>query len=200
MTDYAPPLNSETMFRGRCLPDFLRTYQDHFAWIIQEYGRERFDRVYDWIFNLLTTQMSFGQWIVVEKICPDPHLRPLLYFVLELIYQSDMLSQFHFERCVPAPSLPSDATNGSNLSTSPTPSLRALPARTEGSNSPSSPSQPSLAAPKVSELRVIMDPPPPNIRRILAPGSIRYPLVDWYSRLRLDPYCDPEIDPSWLGL
>lgn len=180
MTDYAPPLNSETMFRGRCLPDFLRTYQDHFAWIIQEYGRERFDRVYDWIFNLFTTQMSFGQWIVVEKICPDPHLRPLLYFVLELIYQSDMLSQFHFERCVPAPS---------NLSTSPTPS-----------NSPSSPSQPSLATPKVSELRVIMDPPPPNIRRILAPGSIRYPLVDWYSRLRLDPYCDPDIDPSWLGL
>ena len=168
MTDYAPPLNSETMFRGRYLPDFLRTYQDHFAWIIQEYGRERFDRVYDWIFNLLTTQMSFGQWIVVEKICPDPHLRPLLYFVLELIYQSDMLSQFHFERCVTAPSNLSNLSNSSN--------------------------------PKVTELRVIMDPPPPNIRRILAPGSIRYPLVDWYSRLRLDPYCDPDIDPSWLGL
>ena len=171
MTDYAPPLNSETMFRGRCLPDFLRTYQDHFAWIIQEYGRERFDRVYDWIFNLLTTQMSFGQWIVVEKICPDPHLRPLLYFVLELIYQSDMLSQFHFERCVTAPS---NLSNPSNLANS--------------SNQ------------KVTELRVIMDPPPHNIRRILAPGSIRYPLVDWYSRLRLDPHCDLEIDPSWLGL
>lgn len=166
MLDYAPPLNEDTMFRGRFLPDFLRSYQDHFAWMIREYGRDRFNRVYDWLFNLLSTQMCFGQWIVVEKICPDKQLRPLLYFSLELIYQSDLFSQFHFERCVSAPSSPSSGSSAS----------------------------------RVTELRVVMDPPSPAIRAILAPGSVRYPLVDWYSRLRLDPHCDPDIDPEWLGL
>ena len=96
MKIYDTPLTERQMFRGKNLPGFLEARQYEFAFLLDTYGREKFDKVYGYFFRKLAS-MQWGQWIVVEKACPKEEDRHLFRFVVELIYQSDILSRFRFE-------------------------------------------------------------------------------------------------------
>ena len=97
MKVYDTPLTERQMFRGKNLPGFLEARQHEFAFLLDTYGREKFDKVYGYFFRKLAS-MQWGQWIVVEKACPREEDRHLFRFVVELIYQSDILSRFRLER------------------------------------------------------------------------------------------------------
>lgn len=91
-------LEPETMFRGKQILEYwLERYQCETMSILNIYGREKFEKVYYWLLRYLSG-MKWGQWMVVNKIAPDPQARRLFYYCMELIYQSDLLSQFCFEK------------------------------------------------------------------------------------------------------
>lgn len=88
----------DNLFRGkRLLHIWLEENQDEFRSLVALHGREKFNRVYDWTFRYMSA-MRFGQWLVIEKIAPSPEARRLFLFVMELIYQSDLVSHFRVER------------------------------------------------------------------------------------------------------
>lgn len=85
------------MFRGKyTLPVWLRMSAPLFRRLIEQHGREKVDAVYAFFFKFVQN-MQWGQWMVLDKVCPDEEKRQLFYWVMELIYQSDLLSQFRFE-------------------------------------------------------------------------------------------------------
>lgn len=85
------------MFRGKyILPVWLRKTAPIYRKLIEQFGREKVDAVYAFFFKFVSN-MKWGQWMVLDKVCPDLEKRQLFYWVMELIYQSDLLSQFRFE-------------------------------------------------------------------------------------------------------
>ncbi len=91
-------LEPDTLFRGKyLLPYWLEQYQSETLALIELHGQEKVWKVYDWVFRYMQS-MCWGQWLVVEKIAPDSSARRLLYWCMELIYQSDIVSQFRVER------------------------------------------------------------------------------------------------------
>ena len=89
-------LTRDVMFDGKNLVAFWEQYRYFYKFLIERYGIEKMLKVYNWTFRMLQN-MEFGQWAILDKICPDKDNRFLLYFCLEHIYQSDMLSQFAWE-------------------------------------------------------------------------------------------------------
>lgn len=87
--------DERNMFRGKNLPLFLRTYQEYYALLLGKHGRGKVRTVYNWLFRFLQ-QMQWGQWMVLEKVCPKAENRGLFYWCFEMIYQSDLLSQYEF--------------------------------------------------------------------------------------------------------
>ncbi len=90
-------LTEKNMFRGKNLMQFFKTYQDYYALLLEIHGEEKIIQVYKWMFRFLS-QMQWGQWLVVQKICPKREMRGLFYWSLECIYQSDLLSQMEFDK------------------------------------------------------------------------------------------------------
>jgi len=91
-------LEPDTMFRGKQILEYwLERYQCETMAMLDIHGREKFEKVYYWLLRYLSG-MKWGQWMVVNKIAPDPQARRLFYYCFELIYQSDLLSQFCFEK------------------------------------------------------------------------------------------------------
>lgn len=89
-------LTRDDMFRGKNLPQWLKLYQDDFDNIILVYGRDKFEKVYNWVFRELG-KLQWGQWWVVGKICPKEEDLHLFYFCIEMIYQSSLLCSLRFE-------------------------------------------------------------------------------------------------------
>lgn len=83
------------MFRGKNLPQFFREYQEYYALLLRKHGQDKVVKVYLWLFRFLSG-MQWGQWMVLEKVCPDPANRGLFYWCFECIYESDLLSQYEF--------------------------------------------------------------------------------------------------------
>lgn len=91
-------LEPDTLFRGKyLLPYWLEQFQCETLALIELHGQEKVRKVYDWVFKYMQS-MRWGQWLVVEKIAPDASARRLLYWCMELIYQSDLISQFRVEK------------------------------------------------------------------------------------------------------
>lgn len=91
-------LEPNTLFQGKyLLPYWLKQYQCETLALIEQHGQEKVWKVYDWVFKYMQS-MHWGQWLVIEKIAPDPTAQRLLYWCMELIYQSDLISQFRVER------------------------------------------------------------------------------------------------------
>lgn len=154
------------MFRGKYLPSFLQHTAPLYASLVSQYGTEKVYRVYDYFFAFMN-RMQWGQWMVVDKVCPDVAMRQLFFWCVECIYQSDFFSQFCFEYHP----LPHDKS--------------------------------------CREVRIVcVEPTSEQIQRWqwFLPhddnGNLlrRYSLIDWFSRLRSDPSCNPDIDPAWLLL
>lgn len=90
-------LGPSRMFRGKyTLPVWLRRTAPLYRQLVEQFGREQISKVYDYFFAFVS-RMQWGQWMVLDKVCPDLDKRQLFYWVIELIYQSDLLSQFRFE-------------------------------------------------------------------------------------------------------
>lgn len=90
-------LEPNTLFRGKfLLSTWLEEYQCETLALIREHGAEKVWKVYDWVFRYMQS-MRWGQWLVVEKIAPDAKARRLLYWCMEVIYQSDLISKFRVE-------------------------------------------------------------------------------------------------------
>ena len=83
------------MFRGKYLPGFLERYAPLYRELVEQHGLEKVVRVYDYFFAFMS-RMTWGQWMVVEKVCPDVGMRQLLFWVVECVYESDLVSQFRF--------------------------------------------------------------------------------------------------------
>lgn len=83
------------MFRGKCLPQFFQEYQEYYALLVGKHGRDKVHKVYAWLFKFLSS-LQWGQWMVLDKICPDIDNRGLFFWCFECIYESDLLSQFEF--------------------------------------------------------------------------------------------------------
>lgn len=96
--NFARPMDESIMFSGKYIggDGFIEVFRDEYLRLIKLFGREKFDKVYDWTFKLLSG-MSWEQWIVVERVCPDVSQLPLFYFCVEMVYQSDLFSQFCFK-------------------------------------------------------------------------------------------------------
>lgn len=92
------PLEPCTMFRGKQLLEcWLKRYECETRDMLRIHGREKLEKVYYWVFRYVSG-MTWGQWMVVDKIAPEGQQRRLFYWCMELIYQGDLLSQFRFER------------------------------------------------------------------------------------------------------
>lgn len=89
-------LGPENMFRGKCLPLFFEEYAALYRYFIEEYGSAKVYQVYDYFFGFVS-KLQWGQWMVLEKVCPKVEMRQLFYWVMECIYQSDLCSQMRFE-------------------------------------------------------------------------------------------------------
>ena len=87
--------NETNMFRGKCLPQFFQEYQEYYALLVGKHGRDKVYKVYVWLFKFLSS-LQWGQWMVLDKICPDIYNRGLFFWCFECIYESDLLSQFSF--------------------------------------------------------------------------------------------------------
>ena len=96
MDDKVYSFGIDMMFRGKCLPEFLERTAPMFRSLVQEHGRAKVDAVYRYFFNFVS-RMKWGQWMVLTKVCPDHNARHLFYWVMELIYQSDLCSQMRWE-------------------------------------------------------------------------------------------------------
>lgn len=90
-------LSPDDMFRGKNLPLFLERYQDDLHDILSVHGQEKFERVYNWVFREIG-KLQWGQWWVLDKVCPKEEDRHLFFYILELIYQSTLLCRLRFER------------------------------------------------------------------------------------------------------
>lgn len=97
MIDCAPVLYPGTMFQGKYLivADYFRLYQRMFSGLVADWGREKVDQYYDWLFIQLS-RMKWGQWFSVSKFAPQQRMLTLFYWAIETIYQSDPWSQFEF--------------------------------------------------------------------------------------------------------
>lgn len=97
MIENAPSLCPELMFQGKYLvrADYFQMYAPMFRCVVADWGREKVDKYYDWLFVQLN-RMSWGQWFSVSKFAPELRMRPLFYWAMETIYQSDPWSQFEF--------------------------------------------------------------------------------------------------------
>lgn len=94
---YSYPLIGEGyMFHGKNMPLFLRRYEGLYREMVEIHGIEKVRKTYYYFFNLCQ-KMQWGQWFVLNKMCSKPHDRLLLFWVMEMIYQSDLLSDFRFE-------------------------------------------------------------------------------------------------------
>lgn len=90
-------LGPSRMFRGKyTLPVWLSKSAPLYRQLIEQHGREKVDAVYAFFFKFVQ-RMKWGQWMVLDKVCPDLEKRQLFYWVMEMIYQSDLLSKFRFE-------------------------------------------------------------------------------------------------------
>ena len=89
--------NEDNMFRGKNLPQFLRQYREYYALLVGKHGRDKVLKVYTWLFKFLSS-LHWGQWMVLDKVCPDLANRGLFYWCFECIYESDLLSQYEFRR------------------------------------------------------------------------------------------------------
>lgn len=87
--------NEKNMFRGKNLPQFIRDNREYYAVLMRLHGREKIAKVYGWLFRFLSS-LQWGQWIVLDKVCPDLANRGLFYWCFEFIYESDLLSQYEF--------------------------------------------------------------------------------------------------------
>ena len=101
------------MFRGKMLPDFLRDYAELYAALKEWHGIEQVKKVYDY-FYAFVNRMGYGQWMVLQKVCPrledyeqNRRKRLLFYWVLELLYQGDMFLNLRWE-FVPMPDKPDE--------------------------------------------------------------------------------------------
>lgn len=155
------------MFRGKYLPSFFERFAPAYKRIIEQHGIEKVYKVYDYFFAFMS-RMQWGQWMVVDKVCPDVSMRQLFYWVVECIYESDLISQFRF-------AWKEDTPNASLVIECVAPTAEQMKRWQYV--------LPSVTAPdgKVQFLR-------------------RYSLIDWFSRLRQDPKCMPEVNPAWLLL
>ena len=88
-------LDKSTMFRGKSLPGFLQRYQMLYEAIVAEDGIDKVLRVYDYTFKLLSG-MQWGQYMRLSRVCPDLAKRQLFFWCIEMIYQSDLISQMKF--------------------------------------------------------------------------------------------------------
>lgn len=84
------------MLRGKYLPGFFEQYAPLYRWLVQEHGQEKVWQVYDYFFGFVS-KLQWGQWMVLEKVCPKVEMRQLFYWVMECIYQSDLCSQMRWE-------------------------------------------------------------------------------------------------------
>ena len=90
-------LGPSRMFRGKyTLPVWLRKSAPLYRQLIEQHGREKVDAVYTFFFKFVSN-MKWGQWMVLDKVCPKVEDRQLFYWVMEMIYQSDLCSQMRFE-------------------------------------------------------------------------------------------------------
>lgn len=89
-------LSIGTMFAGKNLPLFLEETAPMFRSLVELHGREKVDKVYRYFFDFVS-RMKWGQWMVLTKVCPDHDDRQLFYWVMELIYQSDLCSQMRWK-------------------------------------------------------------------------------------------------------
>lgn len=89
-------MSPENMFRGKHLPSFLEQQAPLYRQLVEQHGLEKVVKVYDYFFAFMS-RMIWGQWMVLDKVCPDVQMRQLFYWVVECIYQSDLISQFCFE-------------------------------------------------------------------------------------------------------
>lgn len=159
-----------TMFRGRHLPTFFERTAPVYRELVERHGVEKVCKVYDYFFSFMSN-MRWGQYMVVGKVCPDVSMRKLFYWVVECIYQSDLISMFRFVWKPPFTSDASAATVHSLCIECVEPTTDQtqhwqwfLPHDADG-----------------------------NLRRT-------YSLIDWFGRLRRDPKSLPEVDPEWLML
>lgn len=93
---YDQVLGPDTMFRGKNLLLFLEQQAPLFRRLVEQYGIEKVNKVYDYFFAF-TARLKWGQWMVLSKVCPDRGQRMLFFWAMEMIYQSDLLSQFRFD-------------------------------------------------------------------------------------------------------
>lgn len=89
-------LGPDNMFRGKYLPGFFEQYATLYRWLVQEHGQEKVWQVYDYFFGFVS-KLQWGQWMVLEKVCPKVEMRQLFYWVMECIYQSDLCSQMRWK-------------------------------------------------------------------------------------------------------
>lgn len=101
------------MFRGKMLPDFLRDYAELYAALKEWHGLEQVKKVYDYFYSFVN-RMGYGQWMVLQKVCPQVdgyeqtrRKRLLFYWVMELLYQGDLFLQLRWE-FVPLPDKPDE--------------------------------------------------------------------------------------------
>lgn len=87
--------NEKNMFRGKNLAQFFREYQEYYALLVAKHGRDKVLKVYTWLFKFVSS-LQWSQWVVLDKVCPDPENRGLFYWCFECIYESDLLSQYEF--------------------------------------------------------------------------------------------------------
>lgn len=87
--------NERNMFRGKNLPQFFKEYQEYYALLVTKHGLEKIQKVYAWLFKFLSA-MQWGQWMVLDKMCPDIDNRGLFFWCFECIYESDLFSQYEF--------------------------------------------------------------------------------------------------------
>lgn len=162
-------MGPQSMFRGKYLPDFFQQNAPLYSRLVERHGKEKVYKVYDYFFDFMS-RMCWGQWMVVDRVCPDVSMRQLFYWVVECIYQSDLFSQFRF---VWRP-----AQQNENSSLNEVLCIECV-----------APTQEQMQRwqwflPKADDGTLLQ----------------RYSLIDWFGRLRQDPKCDPDIDPSWLML
>lgn len=94
-------LGTDNMFRGKYLPGFFEQYAPLYRWLVQEHGQEKVWQVYDYFFGFVS-KLQWGQWMVLDKVCPKVEMRQLFYWVMECIYQSDLCSQMRWEWAAPS--------------------------------------------------------------------------------------------------